>query len=140
MISYLSKRFPSEICDILCRSSENILKRPCNRIKIEDKRKIGAHDPIEPPAQIRLDNTRHWPITSKFHGTYRFPGCSSRVFTKCEKCNVFLCITNKLCFKLECIKKLAEISTKLTFTDAKLPVCSYMYNFNLFQFCFVTVE
>ena len=111
-----------------------------NKINIEEKRKIGSQYPIEPPAQIKLDNTGHWPIIRKFRGTCRIPGCSSRDFTKCEKCNMCLCTNNKLCFKLiipisewECTKKLAEKSAKLTL----MPNClsAHMYNFN---FDFVT--
>ena len=63
------------------------------------KRKRGPTKPI-PEKQIRMDNYNHWPIYAEKRGRCKFPNCTGSVYTKCEKCDTYLCLTSgKNCFK-----------------------------------------
>lgn len=55
-----------------------------------------------PGSSKRLDGSGHWPVVDKLKTARacRFQQCNSRTRTRCEKCDVYLCLSSeKDCFK-----------------------------------------
>ncbi|KAL3203983.1 hypothetical protein MRX96_011870 [Rhipicephalus microplus] len=56
-----------------------------------------------PGVDKRLDSYDHWPSVDSLSSARccRLAGCTSRTRTRCEKCNVYLCLSSdKNCFKV----------------------------------------
>ena len=53
---------------------------------------------------VRLTGRTHWPIHSEKYGRCQFPGCKSKVRTRCERCDVALCINDGHLKKCHTIK------------------------------------
>ncbi|XP_050046447.1 piggyBac transposable element-derived protein 3-like [Dermacentor andersoni] len=53
-----------------------------------------------PEYHVRYDQVGHWPLMAEDQQRCKLEGCKGKPKTKCEKCNVHLCISStKNCFK-----------------------------------------
>ena len=92
--------FKANLADSLCRQNK-VARVP--RSGPPPKRPRPGRKSGLPPSDIRLDQLGHWPIGvgSEHRGqNCKLPGCKAKPVTKCEKCNVTLCISAKNCFKI----------------------------------------
>ena len=64
------------------------------------KQKCGGRKTVLPPQDVRLDNVGHWPTATVKGPRCKNPNCDAKPVTKCEKCDVHLCIVAKDCFKV----------------------------------------
>ena len=94
--------FKSQLASSLMRvnvSSRGVGRRSTVDQQIAAKRKRGGRRTPTPAPDIRTDNVGHWPVASERGPRCKLPTCEARPVTKCEKCDVFLCITAKNCLK-----------------------------------------
>lgn len=64
------------------------------------QKKIGHATRSLPEADVRLDQTGHFPEYREVRGMCKMPNCRSRILIHCEKCNVPLCMErHRNCFK-----------------------------------------
>ncbi len=96
--------FKASLAESLCRegTTSGHTKRASLEIHMSRTSRPGPRAKL-PSADIRLDNLGHWPISigSGNRGAIcKMTGCSAKPVTKCEKCDVHLCIVSKNCFKV----------------------------------------
>ena len=59
-----------------------------------------SHASALPTTNIRQDEVAHWPMYIQERRMCRLPKCNAKTEVKCEKCNVFLCLSTKRnCFR-----------------------------------------
>ena len=95
--------FKSLLAESLCKTKASRPGRRASLDEIPIKRPRPGPKSTLPMADIRLDRTGHWPIgigSSMRGGNCKMPGCKSKPVTKCEKCDVHLCVAAKNCFKV----------------------------------------
>lgn len=91
--------FRTELGVSLCKQGKPITPgrgRPRNEIEdlIKQKKKKGPAAP-GPPKDIQLDQLSHWQEFTDSHQRCKHPNCTAKTFSKCTKCNVYLCFHNK---------------------------------------------
>ncbi|XP_046389640.1 piggyBac transposable element-derived protein 3-like [Ischnura elegans] len=71
------------------------------QIDHEDQTQQKRRRIIHPVNDVRFDRINHWPIFSndKNASRCRHSGCSSRTRIKCQKCDVYLCVSLNGCFQ-----------------------------------------
>lgn len=92
--------FRLEIAESLCSTvKQNDLQSDDS--DVESKPNSRNCSPI-PGGSKRYDGFNHWPVVDSLSTARmcRLKECGSRTRTRCEKCNVYLCLTkDQNCFK-----------------------------------------
>nr|XP_047131906.1 uncharacterized protein LOC124810968 [Hydra vulgaris] len=94
--------FKAEIAEVgLCKAEKGASKkRTAGRPSLESQIKKARHRQSLPIADVRTDDTSHWPIWAIERLRCRLPGCNGQSRVRCEKCQISLCYTKvKNCFK-----------------------------------------
>lgn len=98
--------FRMSIAYALVQSGTTVKERKRGRPSLEDNEvelhTLAAHHEKRPPASVRLDTIDHLPVHcgKKEAGRCKTIGCKGRSHYRCEKCNVYLCLSkDRNCFR-----------------------------------------
>jgi len=94
--------FKASVAQSLCKRQKHDRKwgRRSNELQRRLDVKIPRSGAPNPQIDVRTDAVAHWPVFGESRQRCRVPNCKGITETRCEKCDIPLCLTKKRnCFK-----------------------------------------